>query len=672
MRLTLRTMLAYLDDILEPADRDDIGHKIEESQFALQLVQRVRDCTRKTRLSAPPIAGKGMDPNTVAEYLDNTLAGERVPDFEKVCLESDVYLAEVAACHQILTMVLGQPAQINPEMKSRMYEIVNQTAVAPVEELKLAPAHDDHAAIPDELWVKPARAKPEIPDYLRQPSTQWKWKTIVAGIVVLLVLAGAITMALGPWETNPIAGLLGLRSAKEVKVAENANNGQSAANNTQSNEATASTPGNEASPSLIQPNAATGGADSAAHAVPKSGDVAENGTVPVAPLPDSTNPSPASANQNPAGPATTNASAMKSGSPNTNTNVENRGGERPKPDDNSMPPEFPQPVASIANNAPNKSTDPGRMATRSDLPAPGDVTLGPPKTNGQDVPSPQDADMPLGRFLPGKTVVLLKFDPAAQQWNRLPSGAPLYSGDQLLVPPTFRPTITLSAGLTLQVLPQTLLQLQPPDAQGVPGIKVMYGRLVALTTGKTGTRIRLTVGSASGTATFSDVDATLGLEVRRYFAAGTNPEAEDSHVLADLYAASGHFEWTPTGGNAITLTAPQRWTMSDNPVDAAPAAAANPIPKWINSPEPLNSLDENVSEVMAGSLEGGKQLSQVLQEMAGNRRVEFRSIGAQCLGLLEDFQPLVMAFRDESQRTMWPMEIASILRWSGTRTGHCG
>jgi hypothetical protein len=46
--------------------------------------------------------------------------------------------------------------------------------------------------------------------------------------------------------------------------------------------------------------------------------------------------------------------------------------------------------------------------------------------------------------------------------------------------------------------------------------------------------------------------------------------------------------------------------------------------------------------------------------MAGNRRVEFRSIGAQCLGLLEDFQPLVMAFRDESQRTMWPMEIASI------------
>src|SRR5262245_19041277 len=98
-------MLAYLDGILEPADRDDIARKIQDSPFAVRLVERIRDCTTNPRLGAARLSGKGMglDPNLGAEYLDNTLAGERVPDFEKICLppgdagreavESDIYLA---------------------------------------------------------------------------------------------------------------------------------------------------------------------------------------------------------------------------------------------------------------------------------------------------------------------------------------------------------------------------------------------------------------------------------------------------------------------------------------------------------------------------------------------------------------------------------------------------
>src|SRR5438105_4328474 len=125
MRLTLRTLLAYLDDTLDPAQAREIGEKVAESQVAQELMERIRKVTRRRGLTVPPAAGpERIDANTVAEYLDNDLPSDRVAEVEELALNSDVHLAEIAACHQILTLVLGEPAHVPPTARERMYGLV--------------------------------------------------------------------------------------------------------------------------------------------------------------------------------------------------------------------------------------------------------------------------------------------------------------------------------------------------------------------------------------------------------------------------------------------------------------------------------------------------------------------------------------------------------------------
>jgi hypothetical protein len=205
MRLTLRTLLAYLDDILEPEQTKEIGQKIGESKFASALVNRIRDVLRRRRLTAPDLSGPsaGLNPNAVSEYLDNTLPPDGVVDVEKVCLESDVHLAEVAACHQILTLVLGEPVDIPGETRERIY------ALGPVaDESKLAETRgaSDNEPAPAAAPVKgqngttskPAAvrtaaasmdhdAQPfseRIPEYLRRRPL---WKRALPWVAVIVV-----------------------------------------------------------------------------------------------------------------------------------------------------------------------------------------------------------------------------------------------------------------------------------------------------------------------------------------------------------------------------------------------------------------------------------------------------------------------------------------------------
>src|SRR3954451_11163132 len=132
MRLTLRTLLAWLDDTLPPAEVRQIGQQVAETPLAGELVDRIHRVTRQRRLTVPPGSGpEGVDPNIVAGYLDNELPPEVVGEYEKRCLTSDVSLAEVASVHQILSL-LGQKAKVPAEARQRMYHLIKgRESVAP-------------------------------------------------------------------------------------------------------------------------------------------------------------------------------------------------------------------------------------------------------------------------------------------------------------------------------------------------------------------------------------------------------------------------------------------------------------------------------------------------------------------------------------------------------------
>lgn len=118
MRLTLRTLLAYLDDLLKPADAREIGRRLSAESPGMRMAEKIRDVLRRRRISAPEVDGN-PDPNTVAEYLDNVLPDNQIESHERACLSSDETLAETAACHQILTLVMGKPIRVSHDLLER-------------------------------------------------------------------------------------------------------------------------------------------------------------------------------------------------------------------------------------------------------------------------------------------------------------------------------------------------------------------------------------------------------------------------------------------------------------------------------------------------------------------------------------------------------------------------
>ena len=166
MRLTLRTLLAYLDNILDPHDARQLQKKIGDSEFATGLVHQIRGSVRRLRLDAPALDAQGIggDLNSVAEYLDNVLPPEHVPTLEKACLDNEAHLGEVASCHQILTLVLGEPADVSDKMRARAYSIAQTMPLTDSTGSVDVRAHAAHPEVPPPTSPTVSRSAAEPPN----------------------------------------------------------------------------------------------------------------------------------------------------------------------------------------------------------------------------------------------------------------------------------------------------------------------------------------------------------------------------------------------------------------------------------------------------------------------------------------------------------------------------
>jgi hypothetical protein len=282
----------------------------------------------------------------------------------------------------------------------------------------------------------------------------------------------------------------------------------------------------------------------------------------------------------------------------------------------------------------------------------------PPEAAADDIARPRDPTEAVGRFLNDPNALLRLT--RGGEWERVAQGATLKAGDRLLVLPTFRPTLTLTGGLTVQVLGETLVELVAPDKGGVPGLRLPYGRVVLMTAGDPNVPVHLWLGGQEGTATLVDAGTTLAAEVRRFLPAGSDPEKEAAYLAIDLYVPSGQIDWKQSENpDAKKIPGPGRVTLG-TPYPTAAADEAE-LPTWITS-EKLMGLDEIGTDDLNRALDESNKrpVALTIRELAEHRKLELRYLAARSLALMGEFDPFVPAFNDLDQASGWPRQIESL------------
>lgn len=705
MRLTLRTLLAYMDDILDPADHEELQQKIEASDFATELIHRSRDAVRRLRLGAPEIdAGDNeevlggdpsLDANAVAEYLDNTMPPEQVAEFERCCLENgnlaDMRLAEVASCHHILTMVLGEPADVRPEVRGRMYQLgAEATGVASGgEKLRIEPAHTSGSN--DSSAATPATAPPvaavadehpeDVPDYLRAAARQEQRKRNLqlAAIAAVLIVGVAIGYFARPVADPDLSvvdpavsgDVEAIVSGPQLQEDDAPPAGSTVDKPTSppvtgkdAEEAPAWNPG---SPEEETPSSATTGSSPEATETPATGptpdfdaavaaDAASEAPVDTTPEDPAVVELPTDATADPA------AGDYREESEERMLPVDEQGNivfETPDFTEASdlssevSPPPAPSP---LAGQAPSEAAEPAVAAEPSDDAAEPRLASRPDTTPSEPAPPGSDAEAPLLGEYQGNDDLLLIGDPSGEGWVRLPSQTKLAAGDRLLALPMFRAHISLD-GVDAYLIDGTQVVLAPAevDAQEADAtLELLYGRLL-ISADLDGSRVAVKIGETVHDLELS-ASADLAIEVERQFVpgaltAGTGP------LEVSWYLTSGKL-----GDGESAAQAPATWETVDG--NSTEPVAYDELPDWIDQ-QRLSTYEREARRAVADALSPGESVGIPLLELSDKRglgrRREWRTLAARSGAYVGIFEPFVNGLNDpDLNQLVWESQIETV------------
>ncbi|HAY82717.1 MAG TPA: hypothetical protein DCY79_23150 [Planctomycetaceae bacterium] len=654
MRLTLRTMLAYLDDVLSPQDATALGDKIKQSEYATKLSRHIRSSIRESKVGAPALSGKGtIDANAVAEYLDSALPSDQIEGYETLCLPpseelertANEHMAETAACHQILTLVLGQSAECSNQLKHRIYRLdphatgraghpgaseadstsapaangnpqaATQTAVERTE------AAEDQRVAPAE-----SRSSQEVPEYLLRNPQKIRLLPLAAMLLLGFLLTFAALRALGPFgPQHPLLGTLLSGDASSEQIASDTVSPQDPSPSSDTanepepsktvgadpaSEPTGTNPGGVEDQAPEQPAGTTGENPdtSSADGAPQVLD----GTVP-APVSDTSIPQPAE-------PADSDKPIVVP----------------------SLPKENPVEPAATSEGTlePTDPKEPSEVPA-TDEPAPTDP-----------VPPPATVAVDVGRFISGDQI-LVREQPETDAWHRVKQLTTLKSGDRLQVLPGFRPQIVLASGVQMTFVGASQLALTSTGDDAIPGLQMAYGRLLASTNGMAGPKLQLKTANAQGTLMFSEADTVIALETRRFLSPGSDPLADAGDDVTQIIVTGGKLLWLSDGAEAkpVEVKAGQVLVVvGEGPAKMLALAAP---PAWTAVENDLDSTDRYAAPELESFVGPDRPLSLTLMEQLDHRQRDVRSLVARCLSYLDIHEPIVAQLNDNDQRRYW-------------------